>query len=88
MQTKIVKQLTEKEIIELNTPTLLSRYKTWIPYIIKEGKRSEIEIVEHYLFILKGSEYLEKNYDPKDPLKTFGVIPQIHYTFEKPEHLK
>lgn len=55
-----MKQLTEKEIIEHNTPILIDRLETWIPSIIKKGKKSEIEIVEVYLITLKERNILKK----------------------------
>ena len=77
-----MKQLTDKERLKQFKP-FIDRYKEMILLAFDEGYKGEKGVLEYYLTVVKMAEYLKENYDPKDPLKTVGIVPQIHYTFEK-----
>ena len=77
-----MKQLTDEEIDKNITPLLLGNFEMHIAQAIRKGNMSEIEIVEYHLKMLKGVEYMVKNYNPKDHQRKSYVNFQIHYSFE------
>ena len=77
-----MEQLTEEEKLKKFEP-FVNRYKEMMLLAFEEGYKGEKGILEYYLTVIKMAEYLKENYDPKDPSKTLGIIPRIHYTFEK-----